>query len=133
MPYSFLEHTADVRMKVEDGTLPGLFIQAFLGMFPYLQPQKGRKEVKRRVMIRSPDRVALLIDFLNEALSLAQSHKEVYESIEFDKLVEHELTGWLRGHSAKSFGEDIKAVTYHEARVERTPKAGWRAHIIFDI
>ena len=120
-------------MEVEDGTLPGLFTQALLGMFAYLRPGKGRKEVKRRVAISSPDRVALLVDFLNEALSLAQSHKEVYESVEFDKLVENELTGRLRGHSAKSFGEDIKAVTYHEAKIERVPKAGWRARIIFDI
>jgi SHS2 domain-containing protein len=133
MPYSFLEHTADIRMDVQDGTFPGLFTQAMLGMFAFLRPLKGAKEARRRVEVRSADRTALLIDFLNEVLSLAQTHKESYDSIEFDKIVEHELGGWLRGNSVKSFGEDIKAVTYHEAVVEHRSKDGWHARVIFDI
>lgn len=132
MTYSFLEHTADVRMDVHDGTFPGLFVQTMLGMFAFLKPSSGTKEVKRRLEIKSTDRVALLIDFLNEALSLAQAHKEAYDSIEFDKAVENELSGWLRGRNVRSFGEDIKAATYHEASVEHH-KDGWHARVVFDI
>ena len=133
MPYSFTEHTADVRMNVEDGTLPGLFEQALLGLFAFLRPVTRRQEATRIVVVCSPDMTALLVDFLNEALSLAQSNKEAYESVRFEKLVEGELKAELKGHKVSSFGEDIKATTYHEAKIERVPKAGWRAHIIFDI
>lgn len=133
MPYAYLEHTADVRMEVTDGTIPGLFEQALRGMFAFLRPVRRRQEAKRLVTVRSPDTAALLVDFLNEALSLAQAHKETYESVRFKKLVEKELTAELRGYKVSGFGEDIKAVTYHEAKVERVPKAGWRAHLLFDI
>jgi len=132
--YSFLEHTADVRMKVENGTLPGLFTEALRGMFTYLKPTpRGAKEVERVIELSAPDSTALLVDFLNEALSLAQSHKEAYDSIHFDKLVGHQIKARLQGYKVKNFTEDIKAVTYHEAKVEHIPKSGWRAHIIFDI
>ncbi len=133
MTYSFLEHTADVRMKVEDGTLPGLFEAALLGMFAFLKPVKHTQKAQRHVVVQSPDMTALLVDFLNEALSLAQSHKEAYESVRFEKLVEGGLKAELKGRKISAFGEDIKAVTYHEAKIERIPKKGWRARIIFDI
>ena len=133
MPYSFLEHTADVRMKVEDGTLPGLFEQALFGMFSFLRPVKRKKEIKRTIELHAPDSTSLLVDFLNEALFLAQSNKEAYESVHFDKLVEHEMRAELKGYKVSAFGEDIKAATYHEAKIERIPKAGWQAQIIFDI
>lgn len=120
-------------MEVEDGTIPGLFEQALLGLCAFLRPRMRRQEVRRQVAVRSPDTTALLVDFLNEALSLAQSHKESYESVRFDTLAEGELKAELRGRAVSAFGEDIKAVTYHEATVERGPKAGWRAHIVFDI
>src|SRR3989344_6465549 len=129
--YSFLEHTADVRMKVEDGTLPGLFEQALEGMFSFLRPVKRKKEVQRTIELHAGDATALLVDFLNEALSLAQTHKEAYDAVHFYKLVTHELRAELKGRAAAAFKEDIKAVTYHEAKIERVPKAGWRAHIIF--
>jgi len=120
-------------MNVKDGTLPGLFEQALLGLFAFLRPVTRRQEATRIVVVCSPDMTALLVDFLNEALSLAQSNKEAYESVRFEKLVEGELKAELKGHKVSSFGEDIKATTYHEAKIERVPKAGWRAHIIFDI
>lgn len=133
MTYSFLEHTADVRMEVKDGTFPGLFIEAVAGMFAYLKPmRRGTKEVTRVIALHAPDSTALLIDFLNEVLSLAQSHKEVYRSVYFDKLVDHELKARIHGQKVSSFGDDIKAATYHEAKVEHV-KDGWRAQIIFDI
>ncbi|MDE1925181.1 MAG: archease [Patescibacteria group bacterium] len=133
MPYSFLEHTADVRMKVEDGTLPGLFVQALLGMFAFMHPTKRKVKVMRHIIVRSSDSTALLVDFLNEVLYLAQSNKETYDSIHFNKLVQNELRAQLNGYKAASFGEDIKAVTYHEAKITRNNKKGWRAQIIFDI
>jgi SHS2 domain-containing protein len=133
MPYSFLEHTADVKMRVEDGTLPGLFEQALAGMFFFLRPKKRAKEVTRHITLHAADNTALLVDFLNEALTLAQSNKEMYESVRFAKLIECELAAELQGHKVSAFVEDIKAATYHQATIERVPKVGWRAQIIFDI
>jgi len=133
MEYSFREHTADVRMDVKSKSFPALFRQALLAMFEFLRPIELPKRVLRNVDVRSPDASALLVDFLNEALSLAQTHKETYTSVQFNTLQPKVLRAKLLGHRISSFGEDIKAVTYHEAKVECDSSGIWHAHVIFDI
>ncbi len=133
MAYSFHEHTADVRMDVESKSFPALFRQALLGMLEFLRPAGIGKAVRRTVTVHSPDQSALLVDFLNDVLSFAQANKETYTSVQFETLRSNTLRAKLRGHGISSFGEDIKAVTYHEANVEQDEKGVWHAHIVFDI
>ena len=133
MSYSFHEHTADARMSVEGDGFDALLQQALSGMFEFLRPTGMKGRVERRVRVESADRAALLVDFLNEALSLAQANKEAYDSVQFLALHSDVLRAKLRGRRISSFGEDIKAVTYHEAKVEQDEKGVWHAHIVFDI
>ncbi len=133
MSYTFREHTADIRMDVESRSSRGLFKQSLSGMFKFLKPALRKERVRRSVIVRSPDAAALLVEFLNEALSLAHAKKEAYTSVTFETLSDTELRATLSGRRASSFGEDIKAVTYHEARVECDAAGVWRAHVVFDI
>ena len=133
MSYSFHEHTADVRMHVESKSFPALFRQSLLGVFEFLRPIALPPEVEHTIDVRSPDSSALLVDFLNEALSQALANKETYDSVQFLSLHSGALRAKLRGHRISSFGEDIKAITYHEAKVQQDEKGVWHAHIVFDI
>ena len=74
----------------------------------------------------------LLIDFLNEALSLSQIHKEAYMVVRFSSFSETELEGELEGKPAV-FGEDIKAVTYHGAEIIKSNSGDYEIIILFDI
>ena len=110
MPYTILEHTADVRLLVEGPTLAELFREALRGMMELMKPEgvqpapnlrgdaplkEGARgagqtaESRRSICIESPSATALLVDFLNEALCLAHSHREMYEvaGIEVDREV----------------------------------------------
>jgi len=87
----------------------------------------------RTVTVYASDRTALLVDFLNEALSLAQIHKEVYLSVAFSTFSEIALEATLKGAKVDEFNEDIKAVTYHEADVRQNEKGEWETTLIFDI
>lgn len=120
-------------MEVECRSYPGLFRQALLGMFDVLKPEPLPEKTERGVAVRSPDTAALLVDFLNEALSLAQANKEMYTSATFKTLSKTTLRAHLRGQRVSSFSDDIKAVTHHEAKVERDPQGLWHAHLVFDI
>lgn len=133
MSYRFLEHTGDVRMEATGATREELFTEALRGMFSYLKPKLHEGEAKREVRVVSPDQTALLIDFLNEALRLSQTHKEAYREVKFQKLEEISLEAELHGNSVASFEDDIKAVTYHEADVRRDEKGEWIAKLVFDI
>jgi len=135
MPHEFLEHTADVRMRVTGRSLEELFSAAVAGVMDLLAPQSlGRGQASRRtVAVAAADETALLVDFLNQVLLQAQVHRERYERVAFTRLSGRELTAELQGWPVQAFGGDIKAVTYHEADVRRSEAGGWETNLVFDI
>lgn len=135
MTYTFLEHTADIRMQIKGRTLAELFQDALLGMVKIMDPAPPKEmlNIKRKIIIKATDATALLIDFLNETLSLMHSKRESYTSVRFRPITEHSLKAELKGYKAESFGEDIKAVTYHEADIQKNESGEWSVVIIFDI
>ena len=135
MGYRILEHTADVRLLVEGQTLEELFGEALKGMMEVLKPEKkeGGAEITRKIEIEAAGRTELLVDFLNEVLWLAHTHHEAFTSVLFGEISEKRLKAELRGSPAEGFGEDIKAVTYHEAEIRRNAAGNLETMLVFDI
>jgi len=135
MTYKILEHTADVRMIVQADSLEKLFSEAVLGMMKIIEPKVDNKKevIQRTIALEAVDATALLIDFLNEVLLATYIHKEVYNEVIFKRLSERSLEATLCGVIASSLGEDIKAVTYHEAEVKKKKDGIWETMLIFDI
>ena len=135
MAYRILEHTADVRMLAEGRTLEELFREALRGMMEVLKAEKkeGGVESQRRIEIEAAGRTALLVDFLNEALWLAHTHHEAFTRVAFDEISETRLKAALRGWPVEGFGEDIKAVTYHEAEIRENATGNLETVLVFDI
>lgn len=135
MPYKIAGHIADIKLFVESETLEGLFNDAMGGMMEILSPEikKGREVSVREIKISAPDRTALLIDFLNEVLSLAYVNRESFKKINFKKLNETKLEGELVGNEVDGFGEDIKAATYHEANITQNENGNLKITVVFDI
>jgi len=132
--FEILEHPSDVKIRAFGKTKEELFVNAMLGMVAVLRPKiKDKKEkIKNKIKIESVDLNALLVDFLSEVLYQIQTKKEIYNNIKFTKLSDTELTGELTGQKIESFGEDIKAVTYHGLQIQQ--KNGlYEATILFDI
>ncbi len=137
--FEILPHTADVRIRAFGETIPDLFTNALYGMSYFLKPEiedevwlMEKHEVKRSVKIESQDQTSLLIDFLNEALTLGQTNREIYLNAKFKKLTKKNLEGEIIGVKIDSFEKDIKAATYHEAKIEK--KNGlYEITIIYDI
>ncbi len=132
--YEILDHRADLKIKVFGRDKKELFLNALLGMTSGLRPTKLKtKSEKRKIKISSSDLDALLVDFLSEALYLIQTNKEVYDDIKFKKFSNTEIEAELLGQKVKSFGEDIKAVTYHDLDIRQKKDKTWEATILFDI
>lgn len=133
--YEFLPHTADIRMRVTAPALPELFRDALRGLMAVLQPRtEGADRVQRTIAVESADRTALLVDFLNEALALALTNRESYEDVAIVELDAGRaiLRATLDGRRASGFGDDVKAVTYHEANLVHGA-GGWQTLVVFDI
>lgn len=88
---------------------------------------------KNRIKIESLNLSVLLADFLSEVLYLTQVNKEVYNDIKFSKFTDTKIKGKLKGKEVEEFGEDIKAVTYHNLDVHQRKDGKWEATVLFDI
>ena len=138
--YEFLEHTADVAVRVYGATLKELFTSAALAMFAVLVVKKGNRPAPllKEVSIQKEEESLedLLKSWLDELLfnfsvgglilhrikSLECSESSLQAKILFDTLDS-------RFYEVKN---EIKAITYHELKVEKI-RNRWRAHIIFDV
>jgi len=135
MSYIILEHTADLKIKFKGATLAELFEEAGRAVMRIVNKSAGHKPTKvmREIEIMAQDSTALLIDWLNELLSLSHINKEVYTDIKIVKLDDNSLQAEIKGVRVERFNKDIKAATYHEAEVKKNEKGGWETIIVFDI
>jgi len=131
--YKILDHPSDVRIQAFGKTKEELFLHAMKGMNEILKPKiLDKKSGKREIKVKSVDSNALLVDFLSEVLYQIQTNKEVYNNVKFTKFSDTEFESELTGNKIESFGEDIKAVTYHDLKIEKR-EGLYRAQILFDI
>ena len=131
--YEILEHTADLKIRVFGKTKEELFLNSLLAMAESMKPEveKGA-EVRRKIKVKSADLPALLVDFLSEVLYLVQTNKEIYRDVKFKKFTDTKIEAELFGQKVERFGEDIKAVTYHNLEIKQSGNI-WEATILFDI
>lgn len=132
MKSSFLE--ADLKIRAFGKAKEKLFLNMLLGMNAGRRPELKAQNLKRKtIKVKSPDPGALLVDFLSEVLYLTQVNKEIYNKGKFTKFSDTELEAELFGQTVERFGEDIKAVTYHNLEVHKKKDGTWEATILFDI
>ncbi|MDP1538722.1 MAG: archease [bacterium] len=133
--YEILEHRADLKIRAFGKSKEKLFSNALFGMTESQKPEIKKPEEKnqRSIKIQSLDLPSLLVDFLSEVLYQTQINKEIYNDIKFTKLIDTELEAELIGQKVERFGEDIKAVTYHNLDIHKNPKGIWEATVLFDI
>jgi len=137
MKLEFLPHTADIKMRVEAKTLEELFKVAMRGMAEILKEGRCNERhnwpLEANISITSKDRTCLLIDFLSEVLSLSCSEKAIYCQLQITTLGAKKMEATIFGTAIDDLDEEIKAVTYHEAKLEKNNNGLWETFVIFDI
>jgi SHS2 domain-containing protein len=141
MPFTLVDHTADVRLKVTGTDQEELFRQALAGMTALLAgsggvPQtalRGGKTEDVAFRISAPDMESLLIDFLNEALFVMQSRRAFVREVRFSLLQPQAAAGTFTLAPADGFEKDIKAATYHDIHIRRRRDGSLQTVIVFDI
>lgn len=133
MKYEILEHKADLKIRVFAKEKPELFLNMLLAMSESQKAEVLPERVKKEIEIKSLDLSTLLVDFLSEVLYLSQTNNEVYNNIKSKKFTDTELKAEIFGQKVKRFGEDIKAVTYHNLDIHQREDGSWEATVLFDI
>lgn len=137
--YQIIDHTADIGIKVEAKDLEQLFVDAAAALTDLLITQKREyiPSIDVPIEIRAPALDQLLVRWLQEMLFVFETRRLVLSKFWVDEISERHLLGDAKGikfdptrHEQKLA---IKAVTYHQLKVEKTPSGLWQAQVIFDI
>jgi len=139
--FETIEHTADLGIIVYGDTLPELFRNAAFGMFSLITSLDNVKEKFRiSISIDAHDHEELLVTFLNELQYYYSTKKVIFKRFEIFNLGETHLDANISGEeiadrtgASSGILHDIKAATYHQLKIEKTPGSGYKTRIIFDV
>jgi SHS2 domain-containing protein len=130
--YREVEHTADWELLVWAADLPGLLEQAARGMYALSGVDlEGKNQVIQTVHITAIDSEMALVGFLQELLFLAETQGIGFHDFTIN-LQQDELFAKMSGAKIAKISKEIKAVTFHNLKVESTP-SGLQARIVFDV
>jgi SHS2 domain-containing protein len=133
--FQVLEHTADVGIRAWGSSLEETFEAATEGLASILGGWRPSSGSTRRVEIEPGDIGAQLVDWLSEVIYLQDSLDAVIAGVDVERVSVEGTTGTLvlapRGDETLE-GTAVKAITYHQLRVEPTP-TGWTAEVYVDV
>jgi SHS2 domain-containing protein len=121
--HEILEHTADLGIRAWGPSAEAAFEQAARGLIELLDVESSGEGSARPIRISSDDLAALLVDFLNELVFLAETEDLAVAGITVTRLADTELEAELSvaAREHRSEGVVVKAATYHQLSVDRGP------------
>lgn len=135
--YKFINHTADVGIKVWGESLESLFENAAYSMFDILtELDKVKVKESLGVEIEGKRTDELLADWLRNLLYKFNGEGYLLREFNIEEISKKGLKAKVRGEkldlSRHTLKTEIKAVTYHGLEVKKTSQ-GWEAQVIFDV
>ena len=128
MSYRWVDHTAEVELHVEAASQEQVLEEAMKAVAELFDGGSGPPET-RPVRVEARDRGALLVQWLEELVFLAETERFVPEHAEI--ILSEVLDATVHGR----IGEPrplVKAVTYHGLEFEPAD-GGWRAKVVLDV
>lgn len=136
MPYELFDHTADLGLRVVAPDLDTLFADAAACLTSAMleNPEAIRPAIEHTLEVAGTDPEYLLFDWLRELL---HRYEDGFLYSAFAVRTDADgLKALLRGEpidrGRHQLSHEVKAITYHELKVERT-ESGWLAEAIVDI
>jgi protein archease len=130
------EHTGDLGIEVEAPSRGELFSRAAIALGRLMVAADGIAALeRRRLEVGAESDEDLMHDVLATALNLFLADGFIWcdaAAEERPGAVAVTLVGEPFDRWRHSLLTEVKAVTYHQLKVEQTP-GGWRARIIFDV
>lgn len=136
-PFELLDHTSEVGVLARGRDLRELFANAALALYSIMTPLEAI-EVRgtRAVAAEAGDRESLLVAWLSELVFLFDTEgwlgKRASVQEVSDTAMEAAVEGEPADPSRHQLRLGVKAVTYHQLRVELTG-AGWEAQYVVDV
>jgi SHS2 domain-containing protein len=135
--YTLIEHTADIGIRIKGRDTRHIFRKAAQAMFSIIAHQDKTVDPKKidiKIELKANNIEELLVNWLNELLSLSGAKEVIFISFKLFKLTERRLEAEVCGSSMANYRPktEVKAATYHNLSFKKLPR-GWQAEIIFDV
>ena len=135
--YEFIDHTADIGIRVYGKDLKELFANAAFAMFDIIADLEGMKtSVTVEIRKDAPNREELLIIWLDELLYNFYTKGLIFSKFEIleldDNRISAKAVGRHIGENKNRLKTEIKAATYHELKIENKDNL-WQTQLIFDV
>ncbi len=135
--YELIEHTADLGIRVWGKDLNSLFLNASIGMYSLIADiKKVSPKQQFNIELKADDKDELLKDWLSELLYYFNVKSTLLSkfSIEYidDKHIKSRVSGEKINEDKHILRHEIKAVTYHNLRIEEKNSL-LTTEIIFDV
>jgi SHS2 domain-containing protein len=132
--HRFLDHTSEITLHVGAADWPGLLAEAGRGLAELLLRGAAPEADGdwRPLEVSSHDREALLVDWLNEILYVAETALWVAQEIEIQESSDTHLKARARGVTVEAPPSLVKAATFHDLHVRDLPE-GLEAEVILDV
>jgi SHS2 domain-containing protein len=136
-PYKTFNHTADMGFDVNGKTRKDLFRHAAQALFTAITEVEAIEiKEERFIAIAGMDMEDLWINFLRELLYLFNGAGFLVRTVDILKIGNNNLSMRAKGETFDSAKHEIineiKAITYHQARVRKTSH-GWTGRFIADV
>ncbi len=133
--HRYQEHTGELRLELFAPTREELFGEAGRALAEIMLGERrsaSSSTLRRVIEVRARDRAALLVEWLNELISLSEITKEVFTQFRVDHVDDTEVRAIVEGVSPELLQTAVKAATLHGVAVEPAG-AGWRASVVLDV
>jgi SHS2 domain-containing protein len=133
----YIDHTGDAGILLRAENLRQLFERAAWGMFSVLTNVAEIRLVEEtRIQVEANDLPALMLAWLSELNYRHVTEHRLFAKFEVsvisDQMVFAEVSGETINPDRHTIFTEIKAVTFHGLRLEKSDN-GWEAQIIFDL
>ena len=137
MKYGTEDHTADLVFWLEAETRQGLFRDAPLALAELMLGGRAEGELCwRGVRLEAEDSIGLMVQLLNEAVYYLEAEGLAAREHVLARLTPTRLESRLglakQAPGGRPMGEPVKAVTYHQAGVEKVGNV-WRMRVTLDV
>lgn len=129
--YRFVDHTAELELRLEAGTREGVLSEAVAALGELLGESGGGAIVRRDVSAFATDDAALLAAWLDELVFLAETEGFVPVRVDGVRVTGHAASGIVAGRLG-SPPHLVKGVTYNDLEL-RFDGEGWHGRVVLDV
>jgi len=139
MAYEYLEHTADLKIKATGKTLDEALSESAKAVFEAIAGKsKVGSSVEKNFTVIVKEPQTLVHDFLQQLIYLFATEHIIFSefNLTLKEAIGYKLTVKAKGEpydpKKHKLMKEVKAVTYHDMRVQEEDDGSWKIEIVCD-